>query len=170
MDFVRRQGLPYFAHLLRRLSDEFVRGFEAWNPEAGLLSPTRTRSTLLALSEHGELGVTEVAALIRQSHPLVITWVRQLKELGFISSLTDPNDGRRTLLRLTEAGEQEVWRLRQADELISRAYLKLLHDADADSELFEALWRMENACRTQSFEDRLRAGSQDRPQEPADRR
>ncbi len=155
-DLIRQLGLPYFAHLLRRLSDEFVSGFDAWNSEAGLLSPTRTRSTLMALQEHRELGVTEVATLIRQSHPLVITWVRQLKELGFISSVGDPKDGRRTMLRLTEAGEEEVQRLRRSDELTRVAYLELLSDAGADMELFRALWRIEEACRRLPFEERLR--------------
>ena len=155
-DLIRQLGLPYFAHLLRRLSDEFVRGFDAWNSDAGLLSPTRTRSTLMALKKHGELGVTEVATLIRQSHPLVITWVRQLKELGLVSSISDPDDGRRTVLRLTEAGEQEVLRLQWSDEISRAAYLDLLADAGAGEELFHTLWRMEEVCRRRPFEDRLR--------------
>lgn len=155
-DFIRELGLPYFAHLLRRLSDEFVRGFDAWNSDAGLLSPTRTRSTLMALKRHEGLGVTEVATLIRQSHPLVITWIRQLKELGLVSSVADPNDGRRTVLRLTDAGEQEVQRLQRSDEISRAAYLGLLADAGVDEEMFNALWRIEEVCRRRAFEDRLR--------------
>ena len=36
----------------------------------------------------GPLGLTEVAAILRQSHPLVLTWVRQLKELGFVRAIS----------------------------------------------------------------------------------
>ncbi len=74
-DFIRRQGPAYLAHLLRRLSDELVRGADAWYPEVGVTVPPRTTSTLLALDEHGPLGVTEISTLLRQSHPLVINWI-----------------------------------------------------------------------------------------------
>ncbi len=158
-DFIRRQGLPYLAHLLRRLSDDFVRGFESWNEEVGLRSPTRTRSTLLTLSEYGELGVTEIAAMIRQSHPLVITWIRQLKELGLVSSEVSPSNRRRTLIRLTGSGKQEVERMRKSDQFVTRAYLKLFADAGVGQEIFEALWRIEGACRDKSMDARLSEAS-----------
>lgn len=154
-DFIRKQGLPYLAHLLRRLSDEFVRGFESWNECAGLRSPPRTRSTLLTLSEYGELGVTEIATMIRQSHPLVITWIRQLKELGLVSSEVCQSNRRRTLLRLTEAGKQEVRQMRKSDRAVTEAYLQLFKDADVGADIFEGLWRIEAACRAKSLQDRL---------------
>jgi DNA-binding MarR family transcriptional regulator len=155
-DFIKRQGLSFFAHLLRRLSDDFVRAYDAWSPEVGLVSPTRTRSTLLALSEHPVLSMSELAALIRQSVPLVFTWVRQLKELGLISSAPDENDRRRTMLRLTKRGEQEVARLRSLEEVEERAYLDLLNEAGVDAALFEALWRLEALGRQRGLEERLR--------------
>lgn len=164
-DFIRRQGLPYLAHLLRRLSDEFVRGFEGWNDEAGLCSHPRTRSTLLSLSEFGELGVTEIAGMIRQSHPLVITWIRQLKELGLISSEACAENRRITLIRLTDAGKREVEQMRKTDQLVTRAYLQLLKDADVPDDLFEALWRIEATCRDRSMQERLsRASSEADPE------
>ena len=158
-DFIRRQGLPYLAHLLRRLSDEFVRGFESWNEEMGLLSPPRTRSTLLTLSEYGELGVTEIATMIHQSHPLVITWIRQLKELGLVSAEVSPSNRRRTVVKLTKAGKDEVERMRHSDQFVARAYLQLFNDAAVGEDVFDALWRLEAACREKSLHDRLSEAS-----------
>ena len=40
-DFIQRQGPAYLAHLLRRLSDELVRGADAWYPEVGVTAPCR---------------------------------------------------------------------------------------------------------------------------------
>jgi DNA-binding MarR family transcriptional regulator len=158
-DFIRGEGLPFLAHLLKRLSDEFVRGCTEWYPEAGLRTPPRCASTIRALFKLGPLSVTQLAATIRQSHPLAINWVRELKNLGLIETTNDPEDGRRTLVRLTEAGLLEAERCIATDEVIARAYADLMQEADAD--VFDALWRMEALCRAVPFESRLRNASRD---------
>lgn len=152
-DFVRSEGQSFLAHLLRRLSDQFVRGCEQWYPQFGLTAPPRTASTLHLLYRRGARSVTEIAADIRQSHPLVITWIRQLTRLGLVRSLSDPSDKRRTVIVLTEAGLAEARRMLKADKIIEKAYRQLMQDADA--ELFENLFRIDKACQVRSFYDRL---------------
>lgn len=152
-DFVRSEGASFLAHLLRRLSDEFVRGCEQWYPQFGLTAPPRTASTLHLLYRRGAKSVTEIATDIRQSHPLVITWIRQLKVLGLVRTLSDPNDKRRTVVVLTETGLAEARRMLKADKILEKAYKQLMREADA--ELFETLSRIENACKVRSFYDRL---------------
>lgn len=152
-DFIQQQGPAFLAHLLRRLSDELVQGAEVWYPEAGVTAPPRTASTLLALDDRGPLGVTEIAALLRQSHPLVIVWVKQLTSLAFVESSADPGDRRRTVIALTRKGRAEVKRLRKALALMEEVSQRLLEEGGP--ELFSALWRMEEACRRQPFADRL---------------
>lgn len=153
-DFIQQQGPAFLAHLLRRLSDELVAGAAEWYPEAGVTAAPRTTSTLIALAEHGPLGVTEVADLLQQSHPLVITWIRQLKTDGFIRSRSDAKDGRRTVIALTAKGVAEVARLRTALIAMRKASQQLMDDAAPG--LFDALWRMENASRRTPFVERLR--------------
>jgi DNA-binding MarR family transcriptional regulator len=153
-DFIRQQGPAFLAHLLRRLSDELVRGASEWYPEVGVTAPPRTTSTLLVLAEHGPLGVTEIAALLRQSHPLVISWIRQLKADGFIKSRADARDGRRTVIALSAKGIDEVARLRKALKLMGEVSGQLMDDAAPG--LFAALWRMEQACRHTPFARQLR--------------
>lgn len=156
-DFIHRQGPAYLAHLLRRLSDELVRGADAWYPEVGITTPPRTTSTLLALDEHGPLGVTEISALLRQSHPLVINWIRQLQAHGFVRTRVDKGDRRRTVVALTVNGVGETRRLRKALVRMGEASQALLDDAGPG--LFDALWRMEQACRREPFVHRLRSAS-----------
>jgi DNA-binding MarR family transcriptional regulator len=153
-DFIQQQGPAYLAHLLRRISDELVGGASEWYPEAGVTAAPRTTSTLLVLADHGPLGVTEVANLLQQSHPLVITWIRQLKTAGFIRSRADANDHRRTVIALTRKGTAEVTRLRKALITMGEASQQLMDDAAPG--LFEALWRMEQACRRTPFAQQLR--------------
>jgi DNA-binding MarR family transcriptional regulator len=166
-DFIRGEGLPFFAHLLKRLSDEFVRGCAEWYPDAGLQTPPRCASTVRALFRRGPLSVTELAGTIRQSHPLAINWVRELKKLGLVETASDPDDGRRTLVRLTEAGLREAERCIATDAVIEQAYSDLMKEADA--EVFDALWRMEALCRAVPFEERLRVASRIGPHDGARR-
>lgn len=153
-DFIRAQGPAYLAHLLRRLADELVRGGSEWYPEVGVTAPPRTSSTLLALDERGPLGVTEIAALLKQSHPLVIDWCRQLTSLGFIETQTDIRDRRRSIIALTDEGKQEVERLRQALVIMQHASQRLMDEAAPG--IFLDLWQLEAALRQQSFINRLR--------------
>lgn len=153
-DFIHRQGPAYLAHIFRRLADELVRGGAEWYPEAGVSAPPRTTSTLLALDEHGPLGVTELSSLLRQSHPLVIDWRRQLTELGFVETRRDPEDGRRSVLMLTVEGRREVRRLRRALVVMEKASQRLMTESGPD--LFAALWRMDEALQRRSFADQLR--------------
>ncbi len=156
-DFIEEQGPAFMAHLLRRLYDDFVRAIAQWYPEIGVRAPPRTHSTMLALHQRGPLALTEIAELLRQSHPLVLTWVRQLKALGFVEAEADPNDGRRTILRLTAAGRREFESHERSDRLVAAAFERLMKEADA--EIFEGLWRIEKACRETPFIDRLREAS-----------
>ena len=156
-DFIRKQGPAYLAHLLGRLSDELVRGADTWYPEAGVTAPPRTTSTLLALDEHGPLGVTEISTLLRQSHPLIINWIKQLRDCGFVETRTDADDRRRTVVALTAAGVAETRRLRKALARMGETSQALMDEAAPG--LFDALWRMEQACRREAFADRLRGSS-----------
>jgi len=167
-DFIHRQGPAFLAHLLRRLSDELVRGAEQWYPQVGVTAPPRTTSTLLALDERGPLGITEISALLRQSHPLVINWIKQLKAAGFIDVRADAADGRRTVVVLARKGVAEVRRLRKALVGMGKVSQALMDEAAPG--LFEALWRMESACRDKPFVKRLQehtaGGSSAKPRKP----
>ena len=154
-DFIQRQGPAYLAHLLGRLHDELVRGAEQWYPDMGVTVSPRATSILLALDEYGPFGVTGIAALLRKSHPLVINWIRHLQERGFVEARADPFDGRRSIMTLTRTGKAEVRRLRKALRTMALASQSLMDEAGPG--LYDALWRMEQACREQPFAERLRA-------------
>ena len=153
-DFIESLGPAYFGHLLLRLADEFRQGFEIWDREAGLTAPPRTHSTLRYLDREGPTPVTQLASALRQSHPLVITWIRTLRELGLVSTASDEADARRTIIRLTKLGHAESEQTQRYEAVSVKAFKQLFDECDAD--VFGALWRIEKACRKQSFADRLR--------------
>jgi DNA-binding MarR family transcriptional regulator len=152
-DYIARQGPAFLAHLLRRLSDELIQEAALWYPTAGVTAPPRTLSTLIALDDLGPLGVTELATLLRQSHPLVITWIRELTSLSFVAARGDAKDRRRSLIRLTAKGKAEVVRVRKALVVMEQASMRLLDQGGKG--LLAALWRMEGACRDAPFAEQL---------------
>lgn len=159
-DFILRQGPAFLAHLLRRLADELVQAGADWYPTVGVSAPPRTISTLLALDEHGSLGVTELAALLRQSHPLVIVWIRELSRLSLVSSEGDPADRRRTVVKLTGKGRRELSKVRSALATMERASSELLNLAGDGA--WKGLWSMERGCREHPFVERLKRADAER--------
>ncbi|RYG97180.1 MAG: MarR family transcriptional regulator [Alphaproteobacteria bacterium] len=152
-DFIKQQGQAFLAHLLRRLSDELIQGAKEWYPSVGVTAPPRTISTMLALDEHGSLGVTQLAGLLRQSHSLVIVWIRELCNLSLVDTWADPDDGRRTLVVLTSRGLKEVQNLRQALVTMQQASSEVL--GPNDQALWQALWQVESSLRDKPFLSRL---------------
>ena len=152
-DFIQSQGPAFLAHLLRRLADELVQGAAEWYPTVGVIAPPRTISSLLALDEHGPLGITELAGLLRQSHPLVITWIKELTRLSLVRSKIDPADRRRTVVSLTLKGREELTRIRAALVVMEQASAELLQQAGPEA--FPMLWALERRCRELSFRHQL---------------
>jgi DNA-binding MarR family transcriptional regulator len=159
-DFIQRQGPAFLAHLLRRLADELIQAAAEWYPTVGVTAPPRTISTLLALDEHGELGVTELASLLRQAHPLVIVWIKELTHLSLVTSKSDRADKRRTVISLTAKGRKELVSVRKALVTMERASAQLLGLAGKNA--WRELWEMERGCREQSFLQRLQRLETDR--------
>jgi len=120
--------------MLRRLSDLMVDGGTEWTVRDPAIPPLRTHSTMFALEEQEQLSVTRLAALLRQSHPLVLQWVGALEKRGLVVRQRDPDDRRRTILRLTDSGIAAmpmIHRTRAVNERVSRQLMR---------ELGEDLW------------------------------
>ncbi len=154
-NFIAQLGLPFLAHMLRRMSDILVAGAGKWESEIGIRAQPRTASTLQLLARNGRQSVTDIAARLRQSHPLVITWIRHLETGGFVRTSPDPSDGRRTFVSLTAEGRREAERMRRASDVIGCVYRELLNEVGV--ELFDALVALEAACERRSVLERLRA-------------
>lgn len=158
-DFITKLGRPFVAHRLRRLAETFVDGYGRWLPTVGIIAPPRALSTLLLLDSHGPLGVTEVAARLRLSHPLLIKLTANLEAQGLIRTAKDPSDGRRRLVGLTDLGRAQAERVRSAVKVLDRAYGEIMDDIGID--LMEGCARAERACLSLSFDRRLERAAQD---------
>lgn len=166
-DFVSGLGLPFLAHRLRRASELLVHGYEKWLPEVGVTAPPRSLSTLLLLRKEGVLSVTDIAERLRFTHPLIITLLKRLEDLGLTEVTRDPQDGRRRLIALTAKGVGEAALVEEATTIMGHAYADLFSEIEVD--LLGAIARLEEAGKRLSFDARLRArvpAGDNRPAKP----
>jgi len=97
--------------------------------EAGAdLGPSQT-AALATVERHGPLSPSELAEIERIRRPTVTRIVRHLEQAGLIERVTDPQDGRASILSVTAEGRALLRRLRER----KTAYLaKRLAGLDAE--------------------------------------
>ncbi len=101
------------ARLLRRLT-------------GGRLTATQA-SVLGTVSRDGPISLSDLATLERLSLPMISKVVDALQEHGFADRVADPNDGRVSLVELSQDGR--VW-LEESRELRDRWLSERLRDLD----------------------------------------
>jgi DNA-binding MarR family transcriptional regulator len=152
-DFVESLGPAFFAHRLRRLSEALVEEGAGWLPAAGVTAPPKAGSTLMLLQAEGPLSVTEIAARLRLTHPLIVKLARELEALGLVRVAQDPADGRRRPVSLTAEGRRQARRLARLNRRIAGAYAELFAEAGVDA--FAAVVAVERALTRRSLAQRL---------------
>ena len=96
-------------HYLHRLSTEGKRGAKMALESCPKCHFIMLEGVLMTIEEHGQNGsiyVSDLAAAVKQPLPAVSRALRQLEQDGLIERITDPNDRRKTLVRITPEGEQ----------------------------------------------------------------
>jgi DNA-binding MarR family transcriptional regulator len=81
--------------------------------EAGSdLGPSQT-AALATVERHGPLSPSEMAEIERIRRPTVTRIVRHLEQTGLIERVTDPQDGRASILSVSPQGRALLRRLRE---------------------------------------------------------
>ena len=94
-------------HYFHQLSDEAKRGMKASLEECPRCHFVMLEGVLANIEQHGTDGsiyVSDLAAAVRQPMPAVSRGLRTLEQEGLIERITDPNDRRKTLVRITPQG------------------------------------------------------------------
>lgn len=157
-DFVRSQGVIWLAHIMRRLANRIVEASDEVLTDYEVIVPSSMVSVVHLLHLHGSQTVMSIAAQTVQSHPLIHKYVGKLIELGLAETQVDDADRRRTLVKLTPAGEAQARKLVAVRQHFVPALEALMREADG--EVFEGLWRMEDALSARSMTERIRAQQQ----------
>ena len=124
-------------HYLHRLSTEGKRGAKMALESCPKCHFIMLEGVLMTIEEHGQNGtiyVSDLAAAVKQPLPAVSRALRQLEQDGLIERITDPNDRRKTLVRITPEGE----RARSANEQAMNAYFARIMARLTPEELAQA--------------------------------
>ena len=102
---------------LHRLSTEGKRGAKMALESCPKCHFIMLEGVLMTIEEHGQNGtiyVSDLAAAVKQPLPAVSRALRQLEQDGLIERITDPNDRRKTLVRVTPKGYELCHQCEQA--------------------------------------------------------
>lgn len=107
---------------------------------------TMQQCTALQLLLHEASGVSELADTLGTSVSATTRLVDGLERRGWLERCADPADGRRVLLRLTEAGTVEARRLRRLTEEMCDGLLREI-PGEERAGVVDALGHLERALR-----------------------
>ncbi|MEO9682161.1 MAG: MarR family transcriptional regulator [Tateyamaria sp.] len=93
------------------------------------LTPTQF-STLMRVAEHGQVSQNHLGRLAAMDTATVKGVVDRLRQKGLLETLPDPNDKRRSIVSLTQAGQEMIEKLHADGAAISAATLSPLKPAE----------------------------------------
>ncbi len=133
----------FVANQLIRLADMISDQGEALLMDARLSFPARAVSTVLLIGDRGAMTAADIAGTLEQPHQLVTQRVELLLNAGVIEKLTDQNDARRKILKLSPEGEAQFARLQMMLEKADKVFSVLFAEISCD--LPEVIIRFSNA-------------------------
>ena len=133
-----REVRTVFSRLRRRLREAY---------DTGGLTPSQT-SALSRLSKDGPASTSDLAAAERVRHQSMAATLAVLEERGLIERRPDPEDGRRQLVSLSEAGRAFLADKRRAgEEWLARSLQARFSERERQS-LIEALALLDRLTRS----------------------
>lgn len=98
----------------------------------GLAIPVKVSSTLQCLDRGGPMTLAALARQLDVTHQLAAQRVSKLIALRLLKRLDDPDDGRRSQLVLTKAGQHQAQLLAACIREIADVYSDLYREIDCD--------------------------------------
>jgi DNA-binding MarR family transcriptional regulator/GNAT superfamily N-acetyltransferase len=157
-DMIGQLGELALASRLRRLSERLFRDMSRVYRDLDTEFEARWFPLLQALRRRSPQGVTELAALLRLTHPAVSQLAGAMEAKGLVRGRRDPHDERRRLLELTAAGRQIATTLDPSWEEIRLANRELLEElAGKGHDILVALGELESLLDQRDMHERVTA-------------
>ena len=145
--------ISFLGRLSEALSQRIEEQTRPLFDDAGITVPVRSCSLLTALDAAGEASAAELARALGQSHQLVVQKCPALLRLGVITQHPDPADARRKILRLTDAGRDQLRRIDGYSAKISDVYRTLFEEV---GDVHGAILRALNALADKPLAERIK--------------
>ena len=132
-------GMIHYMGRLREASKRGMRAALATAPKCRFGMLERLDYSIQTYGSDGAIGVSELAHHVQQPLPAVSRGLRLLEQDGMVIRQTDPQDRRKTLVRITPAGQQAL----QACERELNAYFARVM-ARMESEQLDRMMELRN--------------------------
>lgn len=124
-----------FAWRVTQLSDRLYAQMADAMTGRGIRIVTKTMGIVQLLYSEGPCSQADIAQRLRYSHQLTAQRLSWLYKHDFAVSTPDPSDGRRSLIALTNAGQEEGEKLQRFLPLLMDAYRHLFEELAMDLDL-----------------------------------
>lgn len=132
-------GMIHYMGHLREASKRGMRAALATAPKCRFGMLERLDYSIQTYGSDGAIGVSELAHHVQQPLPAVSRGLRLLEQDGMVIRQTDPQDRRKTLVRLTPEGESA---LHQCEQVLNEYFNRVM--ARIDPAQLEQMLQMRN--------------------------
>ena len=122
----------FLSNSLLGLADLIAEQGEDMLRAANIDVPSRAVSVMLLVGEHKEISAADIAELLKHPHQLVTQRADLLIELQLIKRTSDPRDGRRKILILTEKGQTQFDLLTKRLAQVAEVFTSLFEEIECD--------------------------------------
>jgi len=168
-DHLASLGTLGFTYRTRRLADRIADSGRRLYEALDVPLEPNWHALLLYLDGHGDVSVTEAATALKVSHPSVIEMARRMEAKGLITTSSDPSDGRRRVLALSEEGRRRLPEFERLWGVIADE-LDVIIEATAGSDALSALTTIEAQLDSEELDTRVLRRLERRDQDAARRR
>ena len=152
-DILAELGSLALATRLKNLSERLARDVAQVYKASAFDFEPRWFTLIYALKDGEDLAVTELSAMLNQTHPAVNQVANVLVDKGLLDERKGVSDQRKRLLKLTEEGERLVNRMNNLWQKIKSANDELLQESGGD--LLLVMQKVEQSLDEQSMFERI---------------
>lgn len=154
-DIIEELGSLALATRLKNLSERLAKDVALIYKELSFDFEPRWFAIVYALKDKETLAVTELAAMLKQTHPAVNQVANVLVEKGLVEESKDEADQRKRLLKLSRSGARLVKKMEKVWEQIKIANDELLESTD--SSFLERVKALETELDENSMYERVKS-------------
>lgn len=147
-------GSLALATRLKNLSERLAKDVGQVYRELAFDFEPRWFAIIYALKDKETLAVTELSAMLQQTHPAVNQVANILVEKGLVVEMKDEADQRKRLLKLSRSGSLLVTKIEQVWDKIKVANDELL--AETDPGFIDRIQKLEQALDEKGMYDRVK--------------
>jgi DNA-binding MarR family transcriptional regulator len=151
-DLIRQLGYANLDTRLKRISDKMTHSLRAMYRDLKMDTEPNWYLVLWIVREQPNSSVMEISRRLQFTHQSVMTMTNKMIKKGYLKSLKDPVDKRKTIFNLTRKAEEKMPLFTKIWEIGKKVTLDLLNE---NTEIMQHLEKLEANLEKASFGQRI---------------